>query len=240
MTITSLTDLCLRAICIDKNLERRGQQYETIKNKHLFFPNHWDYSTLEVKITEQSEVVQMTLDPARREFEGQFIMSPLDCLFTQPHFIEVCIIRLPIDTGDCIVQWFFHYYAGLSNAILEVTYPIDNPSALQMWLRTEREWTGRPDSENIVCEFHKTKMNRWLFKHLSQLFIPKSLKYITHTSIQNTWVEIKKIAMDIITRPHSNIQLYINVCEDPTISKENFMQIYSREMESVVINLTFK
>ena len=166
-------------------------------------------------------------------------MSPLDCLFTQPYSVELCIIRLPMDTGDCIVQWFFHYYVGFSNVILEVTYPIDNPSVLQMWLRTERELDDRADPEMIVCEFHKTKMNRRVFKLLPQLSIPKSLKYITHTSIQNSWIEIKKIAMDIITRPHSNVQLYINVCEDPTISKENFMQIYSREMESIVINLTF-
>ena len=133
MTISSLTDLCLRVICTDKNTERRERQYKTIKDKRLFFPNQWDYSTLEVKIAEQNEVVKMTLDPSRREFEGQYIMSPLDCVFTKPHSVELCIIRIPMDTGDCIVQWFFHYYVGFSNVILEAV------SYTHLTLPTNRE-----------------------------------------------------------------------------------------------------
>lgn len=233
--------MCLKTICEDKNIERREQNSQLIREKRLNFPNQWNYITLEVLIPEQNEVVRMTLDPSRRDFEGQLIMNPFDCLLTSPYSIEFCLTRLPDAHGECTIQWFFHYHVGVSNATLEIVYPINKPSAIQLCLRIHREEIGRPDPEVMVCEFHKKKMNRRLFRILSSLHIPDTLQDTIQPHIQNTWPEVKEFAINIISQKHSHehskVQVYIDVCEDPTISKTEFFKTYFREMEHVGLNV---
>lgn len=242
----SLKHCCVKSILLDNDDYRKEQTVKKLMNINTPFSYPWEYLNLYLfRECDNEEITSLTIDKNSSWFEDSRIFTPLECLAMRPNHIDLYILRSKTENTAFTKKWIFRYdlskptriilasgfkigsKINCDNSFRTISYEIDH-NATNYGNETIE---GVLESSSFLENFSIQILSSHVKKELAQLVLEDE---------STTWDEIKDFVSKLTrlrNRDKGNVNINIDICEDPLLDDNEFIEKYGDEMQHVIAKI---
>ena len=242
----SLKHCCVKSILLDDDDYRKEQTVKKVMNIVTPFSYQWEYLILNLfRENDNDEITSFTIDNTSSWFEGSKISTPLECLAIRPSHIDLYILRSKTENTAFTKKWVFRYdlskpariilasgfkigsKINCDNSFSTITHEIDHNAT-------------NYGNETIQCALESSSFVENFSLQILSSHVKKELAQLVLEDESRMWDEIKEFVSKLTrlrNREKGNVNIKIDVSEDPLLNDNEFIEQYGYEMQHVIARI---